>query len=246
MNVSTIVIAGATSAIARAVANRFVIGSSFVLVARDAERLRAIAGDLMIRGARAAHIVVADLADVSDHVRVVHETCAVMSSIDLVVIAHGILPDQTRCDVDVDYAMATWTLNADSVISLTHRFVNLLIDQRHGTAVVISSVAGDRGRASNYTYGAAKAAVTAYTSGLRGRAAAHGVHVITVKPGFVDTPMTAHLKKNALFASADQVANDIAHAVNRGSATVYTPWFWRPIMSVIKALPERLFGKLRA
>lgn len=246
MTVTNIVIVGATSAIARAVADRFVTGASFVLVARDADRLHAIAADLTIRGARAAHVVVADLADMADHMRVIHETCAAMPSIDLVVIAHGVLPDQARCDTDVDYAMATWMLNADSVVSLMHRFVNLLIEQRRGTAVIISSVAGDRGRASNYTYGAAKAAVTAYASGLRTRAAAHGVNVITVKPGFVDTPMTAHLKKNPLFASAERVAGDIARAIARGSATVYTPWFWRPIMSVIKALPERIFGKLRA
>lgn len=243
---TNIVILGATSAIARAVADRFVNGASFVLVARDAERLKAIAADLTIRGARAAHVVQADLAEMSDHVRVVHEACAAMPAIDLVLIAHGILPDQARCDADVDYAMATWMLNADSVVSLMHRFVNMLIEQGRGTAVVISSVAGDRGRASNYTYGAAKAAVSAYASGLRTRAAAHGVKVITVKPGIVDTPMTAHLKKTRLFASTEVVAGDIERAIARGSSTVYTPWFWRPIMSVIKALPERIVGNLRA
>ncbi|MBU3742437.1 MAG: SDR family oxidoreductase [Candidatus Kapabacteria bacterium] len=246
MNPTNIVIVGATSAIARAIAERYLTGSSFVLVARDADRASAIADDLTIRGAAIVSIVAADLADLADHARVVHETCAAMPSIDLVVIAHGVLPEQDRCDVDPDYAIATFSLNADSMISIMHRFVNQLIDQRQGTAVVISSVAGERGRASNYTYGAAKAAVTAYASGLRARAAAYGVRVITVKPGFVDTPMTSHLPKNPLFASADTVAANVAAAVRRGTASIYAPWFWRPVMALIRILPEKIFMKLKA
>ena len=122
----------------------------------------------------------------------------------------------------------------------------MLIEQSHGMAVVISSVAGDRGRSSNYTYGSAKAAVTAYASGLRARAARHGVRIITVKPGFVDTPMTAHVRKNPLFASSDAVAADIAAAVTSAKASIYTPWFWRPIMMILRSIPERIFMKLKA
>ena len=246
MTKTNIVIVGATSAIARAVMERYIPGGHIVLVGRDAPRLQAMANDVVLRGAKAATAVPADLEDMADHARVVREVCAVLSHIDLVVIAHGVLPSQDRADVDVDYAMATFALNADSVISVLHRFVNVLIEQTHGTAVVISSVAGQRGRASNYTYGAAKAAITAYASGLRARAASHGVSVITVTPGFVDSPMTAHLRKNALFASADAVATDIVSAIEAGKASLYTPWFWRPIMAVIRALPERLFMKLKA
>ena len=246
MNPTNIVIVGATSAIARAIAEHYMHGSAFVLVARDADRASAIADDLTVRGVSRVTVVQADLSDLADHARVVRETCAAMSSIDLVVVAHGVLPDQERCDVDPDYALATFSLNADSMISILHRFVNQLITQRSGTAVVISSVAGERGRASNYTYGAAKAAVTAYASGLRARAAAYGVRVITVKPGFVDTPMTSHIAKNPLFASADHVAASVATAVRRGTASIYAPWFWRPVMALIKMLPEKIFMKLKA
>lgn len=246
MTKTNIVIVGATSAIARAVMERYITGATMLLVGRDGPRLRAMANDVVLRGATAATVVQADLEDLADHARVVREVCAAMSHIDLVVIAHGVLPGQDRADVDVDYAMATFALNADSVISVMHRFVNVLIEQKHGTAVVIASVAGQRGRASNYTYGAAKAAITAYASGLRARAALHGVRVITVMPGFVDSPMTAHLRKNALFVSADVVAADIVSAINAGRASIYTPWFWRPVMAVIRSLPERIFMKLKA
>jgi short-subunit dehydrogenase len=108
---------------------------------------------------------------------------------------------------------------------------------------VISSVAGDRGRASNYAYGAAKAAVTAFTSGLRQRLQGSGVNVLTVKPGFVDTPMTAQFPKGALWATPRKVATDIIRAARRGRGVLYTPWFWGPIMFVIRNVPERLFQR---
>jgi decaprenylphospho-beta-D-erythro-pentofuranosid-2-ulose 2-reductase len=110
---------------------------------------------------------------------------------------------------------------------------------------VISSVAGDRGRQSNYVYGTAKAAVTAFTSGLRQRLYPKGVRVVTIKPGFVSTPMTAAFKKGALWATPASVAADIVRAMDRGTAVIYTPWFWRPIMWLIRSVPETVFRRLR-
>jgi decaprenylphospho-beta-D-erythro-pentofuranosid-2-ulose 2-reductase len=169
-----------------------------------------------------------------------------LQQIDLVVVAHGVLPDQAVCDDDVEAALASFMVNANSAISVTHRFVNVLERQGSGTVVVISSVAGDRGRRSNFVYGAAKAALTAYASGLRAKAAAKGVSVITVKPGLVDTPMTAHLRKTALFASAGHIADAIVRAVASRSSIIYAPWPWRPVMAMVRSVPERWFMKLKA
>jgi short-subunit dehydrogenase len=106
-------------------------------------------------------------------------------------------------------------------------------------------VAGDRGRQSNYVYGSAKAAVTAFTSGLRQRLYPKGVRVLTIKPGFVSTPMTAAFKKGVLWATPAKVAADIVRAMDRRSSVIYTPWFWRPIMWVIRSVPETVFRRLR-
>jgi short-subunit dehydrogenase len=116
--------------------------------------------------------------------------------------------------------------------------------RRQGNITVISSVAGDRGRGSNYNYGAAKAGLSAYLQGLRNRLAASGVSVTTIKPGFVDTPMTAHLKKSPLFASPEYVGQRLVRAADRGEAVVYTPWYWRLIMGIIIHIPECIFKRL--
>jgi short-subunit dehydrogenase len=134
--------------------------------------------------------------------------------------------------------------NALSVVSLLTLAANLLEPRRAGTIAVISSVAGDRGRQSNYVYGSAKALVSEFLSGLRQRLTKVGVGVVTIKPGFVDTPMTAHLPKNPLFAKPDKVARMIVSAIARRQPVCYTPSFWWPIMTAIRWVPERLFMKL--
>jgi short-subunit dehydrogenase len=130
-------------------------------------------------------------------------------------------------------------------MALCTLLANQFEDQGHGVIAVISSVAGDRGRQSNYVYGAAKAAVTAFTSGLRQRLYPKGVRVVTIKPGFVSTPMTAAFKKGALWATPDKVAADIVRAMAGGTAVIYTPWFWRPIMWIIRCVPETIFRRLK-
>jgi decaprenylphospho-beta-D-erythro-pentofuranosid-2-ulose 2-reductase len=119
-----------------------------------------------------------------------------------------------------------------------------MAQRRAGTIAVISSVAGDRGRGSNYVYGSAKALVTAFLSGLRQRLVKCGVTVVTIKPGFVDSPMTAAFAKGPLWARPERIAAGIVRAIDRHSGTVYLPGFWRPIMWVIRTIPERVFLRL--
>jgi short-subunit dehydrogenase len=117
--------------------------------------------------------------------------------------------------------------------------------QGHGAIAVIGSVAGDRGRASNYVYGTAKAGLAAFTQGLRQRLSKSNVQVLLIKPGFVDTPMTQEFKKGFLWASPDQVAKDICRAVEKRKNVLYTPWFWALIMLIIQHIPESIFKRLK-
>lgn len=144
----------------------------------------------------------------------------------------------------VELTLQEINTNAASVVALLTRVANRLAQRRAGTIAVISSVAGDRGRGSNYVYGSAKALVTAFLSGLRQRLAKVGVGVVTIKPGFVDTPMTAAFTKGPLWARPERVAQGIVKAIDRQGGTVYLPGFWWPIMSIIRAIPERLFLRL--
>jgi decaprenylphospho-beta-D-erythro-pentofuranosid-2-ulose 2-reductase len=162
-----------------------------------------------------------------------------------VLIAHGTLPDQGKCESTPDYALAQFNVNASATIGLLTRLAPRMAAQQQGSLAVISSVAGDRGRASNYLYCSAKAAVSAYLSGLRQRLSHEGVNVLTVKPGFVDTPMTSAFKKGLLWASPDQVARGIVRAIDRRRSVVYVPWFWAGIMLVIKHIPEFVFRRIR-
>ncbi len=241
-----ILIVGATSAIAEAVAREFAArGDSLFLVGRRAEALSAIAADLKLRGSPNAQVLVQDANDLSAHAAMLDAADAAMGGLDTALIAHGTLSDQVACAASVEHTMAELQTNALSHIALCTLLANRLEAQGRGTIAVISSVAGDRGRQSNYVYGAAKAAVTAFTSGLRQRLHKKGVAVVTIKPGFVDTPMTAAFdKKGPLWATPAQVGKSIAHGIIAGSPVVYTPWFWWWIMQIIKNVPERIFRKL--
>lgn len=242
---TNLLIIGATSAIARATARRFAAeGGRFFLVGRDAAKLAAIADDLRVRGAADAETYVLDLNEIEKHAAMIEAATTALGTLDAALIAHGTLGDQTTAETLVVEALREWATNATSVIALLTLLANAFERQRHGTIAAISSVAGDRGRRSNYVYGAAKAALTVFLAGLRGRMHAAGVAVVTIKPGFVDTPMTADTPKNFLFASPERVARDIHRAMARGTAVVYTPWFWRYIMLVIRMIPEPVFRKL--
>ena len=232
-----VVVIGATSAIAQEVARLYAsAGASLFLVARNEAKLLAVTSDLRVRGASDVETFVADLADRSRDAEIV---AAAGATPDVVLIAHGSLPDQRAIDTDPIAQVAEFQLNATSVIALTAQFANVLERNRRGTLAVIGSVAGDRGRRSNYVYGAAKAAIHAFCDGLRGRLAAAGVALVLVKPGWVDTPMTSAIKKNPLFASAASVARTIHRAIDAGRGTVYSPGYWRWISLIVRLLPAR-------
>lgn len=241
-----ILIIGATSAIAEAFARRLAArGACITLVGRDAMRLGAIQSDLIVRGAQAVHCIPIDVDDFSRHSIVVHQAYASMGGFDVALLAHGTLPDQQRCDESTDFAMRHFTTNATATIALMTEIALAMRGQQRGTIAVVSSVAGDRGRASNALYGSAKAAVTAFASGLRQRLNASGINVLTIKPGFVDTPMTANFRKGPLWASPADIALGIDHAIARRRSVAYLPWFWYPIMGVIRLVPETVFRRVK-
>jgi short-subunit dehydrogenase len=243
--VSRILIAGATSAIAQETAKRFAAdGASFLLAARDPQKLAAVADDLSARGAKQVETTAIDLHDLSRCAHLIEESRQRLGGLDVVLVAHGTLPDQAACEGDVELALQAISLNALSVVALLVPAAAHLEVQGSGCLAVITSMAGVRGRRSNYVYGAAKAAVSAFLEGLRGRMAAVGVAVVDIRPGFVDTPMTAHLPKNPLFASARSVGEQVYRAILAGKDVVYTPWYWRWIALVIQLIPRPIFKKL--
>lgn len=241
-----ILIIGATSAIAEATARLWAAqGHRLFLVGRDAERLAAIGADLRIRGATGTDHSVQDLNDLALHPSCIDGAVRTMGGLDLVLIAHGTLGDQKAAEADVAETLRQFNTNAISTISLLTLIANRLEQQKSGTIVVISSVAGDRGRQSNYVYGTAKAAVSTFLQGLRQRLYKSGVSVVTIKPGFVDTPMTAQFKKGLLWAQPAAIARIIVSKSERSADVVYAPWFWWAIMTIIRWIPESLFKRLK-
>lgn len=241
-----ILIFGATSAIAHAIGRRYAArGANFVLVGRDPARVQANAADLTVRGAAKAVPVTADLNDSTQHKSLVDRAVTELGSLDIVLIAHGVLPDQQRCENDFDELRRVIDTNFTGVVSLASVVAAQLERQRHGSLVVFGSVAGDRGKRGNYAYGAAKAGVAVFLEGLHIRLHAQGVNVLTVKPGFVDTPMTTRFEKGPLWATPEQVAKAVCHAIDRRRSLIYVPWFWRPVMFVIRALPSAIFDRLQ-
>ena len=240
-----VVIIGATSAIAHEAAKCFARdGAELFLVARSSEKLEAVKNDLSVRGAKRADSFVLDLRELEQHQVMLQAALDALGEIDMALIAHGTLGDQRLCQESVAKTLEEFTNNCTSVLSLLTLLANYFEPRKRGCIAVISSVAGDRGRQSNYVYGAAKGAVSIFLQGLRARLAKSGVAVLTVKPGFVDTPMTASLKKGLLFASARKVGAGVYMAMLKGREVVYLPWFWRPIMLVVKSVPEPVFKKL--
>ncbi|HZR38452.1 MAG TPA: SDR family oxidoreductase [Nevskia sp.] len=241
-----ILIVGATSAIAEAAARRFAQrGDHLFLAGRNAQRLEAIAADLRVRGAGQVAVAALDCNDFARHEPLLDQAEQALGGLDIALIAHGTLPDQQKVQDSVELSQQELRTNGLSVIALCTLLAPRFERRRTGAIAVISSVAGDRGRATNYVYGAAKAMVSTYLSGLRQRLLRSGVLVLTVKPGFVDTPMTRDFAKGPLWASADAVAAGIVRALDRRGMVVYLPGFWRLIMWVIRSLPERVFVRMR-
>jgi decaprenylphospho-beta-D-erythro-pentofuranosid-2-ulose 2-reductase len=241
-----VVALGATSAIAEAtlrlLAER---GASFFLVARNPQKLAAVRDDLLTRGAAAATAVTIDLDDTAAHPALLQEAVRVLGGIDLALLAHGVLGDQAEAERDYAVAEAILRTNFLSAVSLVGWLGNYFEAERRGTLAVISSVAGDRGRMSNYIYGASKGGLNIVLDGLRHRLYGKGVQVLTIKPGFVATPMTAHLPPSPLFAPPAKVAKDIVSAIEKGKSVVYTPPFWALIMLGVRNTPAWLFHRTK-
>lgn len=245
----TYLILGATSGIARAVCRVLAErGCRLVLAARNTDELARTAGDLQARLQANVHTMPFDALDFAAHAEFVRQaTQAFPGGLDGVVLCYGDLADQAVAQADFDVARRTIDVNFTSAVSVLERLAEYFAQRKSGVIAAISSVAGDRGRQSNYLYGAAKAGLSAYLQGLRNRLFPAGVHVLSIKPGFVATPMSdGRVNPNSpLLATPERVARDIERALRRRRDVLYTPWFWRPIMAVIRALPEPLFKRLK-
>lgn len=243
-----IVIFGATSAIAAACAHQWVkCGNNVFLVGRNEKKLENLLTNLR-QGASPEQTIEGISADLNEfklQEALFTQAEQVLGGVDLVLIAHGTLPDQHACEQSVALTMEEIRTNALSVIALLTIAANRMEIQGSGTLVVITSVAGDRGRGSNYVYGSAKGMVILFLQGLRSRLARRGVDVITIKPGFVDTPMTAHIEeKGLLWAKPETIADGIVTAVEKKQNVVYLSNLWRWIMLIIRHIPEGIFKRL--
>ncbi|MFY3385249.1 SDR family NAD(P)-dependent oxidoreductase [Paracidovorax sp. MALMAid1276] len=242
-----IVIVGATSAIAEHCARLWLAQkpTELILVGRDTKRLDRIANDLRVRGPQSGtRIVITEFLN-PQAINATVKDIVSLGRIDIVLIAHGSLPQQPECQHDLQACHDALALNGLSPVLFAEAFANEMEKVNHGTIALIGSVAGDRGRKSNYIYGAAKGLVTRYAQGLQHRFAGSGVKVVLIKPGPTDTPMTTHLKeKGAKLASVDSVAKQIFKGVESGTPVIYTPKKWQYIMMIIRHLPIMIFSKL--
>ncbi len=240
---ASILILGATSAIAHEVARVHASrGDRLFLLGRDEKKLSGIAHEL--GGAVVGHES-ADFDDMRGNEARVARALAALGTLDVAVIAHGWLGDQLESERSFAHAEAVIATNFTSAVSFVLPLVNHFERETRGSLVVLSSVAGDRGRPRNYTYGAAKGALSLYLQGVRSRLfrTAPRVRVVTVRLGPVDTPMTKDHPKNALFGEAVPVARSIVEVETAGPLDVYLPWYWQPIMATVRSLPERIFQR---
>jgi decaprenylphospho-beta-D-erythro-pentofuranosid-2-ulose 2-reductase len=247
-----IVVLGATSKIAQEIARLAAAErKELLLVARRPERLAALAGDLAARGASRVECVSADLAEIAAHPALVDEILAKMPDFDTLLLAYGTLGEQARAEDSAEYALAELNTNFTSAVSLLTRLSSVLmeralIERSGGCIAVITSVAGDRARRSNYLYGTAKGALSLFAQGLRAKLYSAGVRVLTVKPGPVSTPMTAHLPGSRNFADPAAVARTIYGEMEHGSRDIlYVPGHWRWVMMAIRLIPERIGKRLK-
>ncbi|QQR80975.1 MAG: SDR family oxidoreductase [Deltaproteobacteria bacterium] len=220
-------------------------GHCLYLVARKSEPLEEIAQDLRVRGASSVDTHVLDLNNFDQHEVLLKNILNTLGGLDLVFIAHGTLGNEKVCETSYQETLKELTTNFLSVVSLLTPIANYFEGRLEGHIVVISSVAGDRARQSNYVYGTAQGAKSLFLQGLRNRLTPHGVTVTTIKPGFVDTPMTVSIKKNFLFARADVVGEKIYSAIKNKKDIVYVPGFWRWIMLAVKNIPEKIFKHMK-
>lgn len=240
---SSVLILGATSDIARSLAHQFAQKADKIyLGARNADRLQKDVADLQIRYQTKAEALEFDAENYNFHQEFYQR---LDPKPDIVCVVFGYLGKQERAEKNWGEAKQILEVNYVGAASILHHVANDMENRGKGTIVGISSVAGERGRASNYLYGSAKAGFTAFLSGLRNRLTKKGVHVVTVKPGFVDTAMTADMDlPGPITATADEVAKAVVKAVDKKKNIIYVKWMWRYIMMIIRNIPESIFKKL--
>lgn len=245
-NKKRIVIIGATSAIAEHCARIWLAQQPYdlTLVGRDTHRIARVATDLKVRSPQSEiRVVQAEFLD-PQVINATVEDIVKSGRVDIVLIAHGSLPDQAECQNDLQSCRDALEINGVSPVLYAETFAKEMEKANHGTIALIGSVAGDRGRKSNYVYGSAKGLVTRYAQGLQHRFAGTGVKVVLIKPGPTDTPMTAHLKGNGTkLAPVELVALEIIEGINKAKAVIYTPKKWKVIMLIIKHIPDLIFKK---
>lgn len=236
---------GIGSAIARELATR---GYPLVLTGRREEEVGRIVADLTVRYRVPVRAETFDALEVEEHGPFLRRAFEKEGGLEGLVVCFGLLGDQATATRDFTHAREILDVNYTGAVSILTHAASLLEERGHGFIVGIGSVAGDRGRQSNYVYGSAKAGLSAFLQGLRNRL--HGVsegriHVLTVKPGIVDTKMTYGLAGGRLAARPEHVARKIVNAMERRRNVVYVPGFWRPIMLLIRAIPEALFKRMK-
>ncbi len=240
-----ILVLGATSGIAEACIRLWAArGDALYLVARNPDRLAAVAADARTRGASSVGSAVANLDDTAGHPELLAHAINGMGGLDVAFLAMGVLGEQGQAERSFEATHAILHTNFTAPVSLLTWLANYAAQRHAGTLAVLSSVAGERGRCSNYVYGSSKAGLTAFVDGLRNRIDREGVRVMTIKPGPVKTAMTEAMKGREKFADVDAVAATLVKAIDKGKDVVYVPGIWRIIMAVIRAIPERVFKKL--
>ena len=241
-----ILIIGATSAIARSVSRLYAAENMrLCLLGRDEKRLNEAAADLRIRGAGAVETLTYNAEKTNGHSMVIDSAIEFLGSIDIALICHGQLPSQKDCQESYEKAEAAIRVNGLSVISLCTQIVNQLRIQKEGLLAVITSVAGERGRQPNFIYGAAKSMVSTYLEGLRGSLLNDNIHVVDVRPGLVDSPMTSKFKKGPLWSSPESIATTIFQGIHKKKHTIYAPFYWRFIMLLVCIIPEFIFKRIK-
>jgi decaprenylphospho-beta-D-erythro-pentofuranosid-2-ulose 2-reductase len=242
-----IVIVAATSFIAEQCARLWLDQqpARITLMGRDAVRLGQLAADLRVRNPRVElQVIAGDFGDPAEIRRLVDEAVA-QHPADIVLIAHGYLPEQAACQQDLEAARDALHLNGISPVLFAEAFAKHMESRNAGTLGIIGSVAGDRGRKSNYVYGAAKGLVERYAQGLQHRLGHSAVKVVLIKPGPTDTPMTAHLKaQGSKLADASDVAQAIVRGMRLGQPVIYAPAKWALVMNVVRHLPGFIFNKI--
>jgi len=242
--IETWIVIGASSAIGRAFAREAAArGADVILAGRDKADLDRTASDIRIATGRGAMVFPFDALDTASHETLVGVAGATPGVVNVALLFAN-MPEQAAMDADPTLALACIDTGLRGAISILHRLAPVLERRGAGTVVGFGSVAGDRGRLKNYIYGATKAGLHTYLAGLRNRLGRSGVHVLTVKPGFVDTAMTWGLPCLFLVASPDEVARACLDAASRRRDVIYVPWFWRGIMTIICTIPERVFKRL--